>query len=134
MGLSNKIRQNPRAKIKWPVKVGPSNGRMVGETIDVSPNGVFISCQSPLKLNETFEMTLEVPELGYPLKASAEVVWSNIYGPDDKITPRGMGVRFLAISDEDRTVISNEVRHYLKLKEVEADADTPAIDAEHVGS
>jgi hypothetical protein len=74
MGLSNKIRQNPGAKIKWPVKVGPSNGRMVGETVDVSPNGAFISCQNPLKLNETFEMTIDVPQLGYPLKASAEVV------------------------------------------------------------
>jgi hypothetical protein len=60
------------------------------------------------------------------------VVWSNIYGPDDKINPRGMGVRFIEISDEDRRLITYEVTdnnlvqeasEYLNTLELETIAD-----------
>jgi hypothetical protein len=60
------------------------------------------------------------------------VVWSNIYGPDDKIHPRGMGVRFIEISDEDRRLITHEVTdnnlvqeasEYLNTLELETIAD-----------
>jgi hypothetical protein len=30
--------------------------------------------------------------------AEGEVIWSNRYGPDDEITPRGMVVRFTRLS------------------------------------
>ena len=43
------------------------------------------------------------------MKASVEVVFSNKYGPDDDISPRGMGVRFLNISGGERKVIAEEV-------------------------
>jgi hypothetical protein len=63
-----------------------------------------------------------------------EVVFSNIYGPDDDITPRGMGVRFINMSSKDRQFIAKEVLKQLKLKEVDARAlkglQTIAIDEE----
>jgi hypothetical protein len=43
------------------------------------------------------------------LHVKAEVVWSNEYGPNDEINPRGMGVRFLKISSQDRKLIAKEV-------------------------
>jgi hypothetical protein len=42
----------------------------------------------------------------------AEVVWSNVYGRDDEITPRGMGVRFLRISEEDQKYISDLIEEH----------------------
>jgi hypothetical protein len=48
------------------------------------------------------------------LKAKVEVVWSNIYGLDDQINPRGMGVRFLKISSEDRKEIAKEILQHLE--------------------
>jgi len=44
------------------------------------------------------------------LHVKAEVVWSNRYGPNDEINPRGMGVRFLKISSQDRKFIAKEVK------------------------
>jgi hypothetical protein len=52
-------------------------------------------------------MSINSPEKSLHVKA--EVVWSNIYGPDDEINPRGMGVRFLKISSQDRKFIATEV-------------------------
>jgi hypothetical protein len=42
----------------------------------------------------------------------AEVVWSNIYGYDDEVMPRGMGVRFVSISAEGRRLIAHEASQY----------------------
>ena len=64
-------------------------------------------CARPLRLNEVFHMSINAPEKSLHVKA--EVVWSNIYGPDDEINPRGMGVRFLKISSQDRKFIAKEV-------------------------
>ena len=106
-------RQNsicPRPELKWSVSAQVGGGIMHGETRDVSLQGAFIRCRNPLNLNEVFDMVVDVPEKS--LNVRAEVVWSNIHGPDDKITPRGMGVRFVEISKEDRRIIAQKLDHY----------------------
>mgnify|MGYP001815133516 FL=1 len=116
--MSQERRIYPRAKIKWPVKVETDKGTMNGVTSDVTPNGVFIHCQKPLRLNVVFEMAIDIPNSKHSIIAKAEVVWSNRWGPDDEITPRGMGVRFVKISSEARKFIARAAMNNLKSKEV----------------
>jgi len=91
---------------------------MDGVTSNVTPNGVFIHCQKPLKLNEIFELTIDIPNSDQTLKARAEVTWSNRWGPDDDISPRGMGVRFVKISSEARKFIARAAMNYLESEEI----------------
>lgn len=84
----------PKAKIRCPVTMKNGQGPMEGVTLYIGENTAFIQCSNPLKLNEVVDITIEVPLLNKPLETEAEVVWTNIYGPDDKITPRGMVVRY----------------------------------------
>jgi hypothetical protein len=49
-------------------------------------------------------MTINAPSRSF--EAKGLVVWSNIYGRDDEITPRGMRVRFIKISSQDRLFIA----------------------------
>lgn len=100
----------PRAKIKWPVIVQKSTGVIEGVTLNISSTGVFIGCRRPLRLNEVFDMVITAP--GQDIGAQAEVVWSNKYGPDDQITPRGMGVRFLNISEENQRFLAKAVNQH----------------------
>jgi uncharacterized protein (TIGR02266 family) len=116
--MSEERRVYPRAKIKWPVKVKTDKGTMDGTTSDVTPNGVFIHCQKPLRLNMVFIMAISIPNSEHSITAKAEVVWSNRWGPDDEITPRGMGVRFVEISSEARKFIARAAMNNLKSKEV----------------
>jgi uncharacterized protein (TIGR02266 family) len=116
--MSQERRVYPRAKIKWPVKVKTDKETMDGVTSDVTPNGVFVHCQKPLKLNVVFEMAIDIPNSKNSIAAKAEVVWSNRWGPDDEISPRGMGVRFVKISSEARKFIARAVINNLKSKEV----------------
>ena len=55
-------------------------------------------------------MVITAPDQDIGVKA--EVVWSNKYGPDDQITPRGMGVRFLDISEENQSFIAKAVNQH----------------------
>ena len=116
--MTQERRAYPRAKIKLPVTVKTDKGTMDGVTSDVTPNGVFIHCQKPLKLNVVFEMIINIPNSKNSLTAKAEVVWSNRWGPDDEISPRGMGVRFVKISSEARKFIARAAMSNLKSKEV----------------
>ena len=113
-------RKHPRVKIKWPVQVKTTEGAMDAVTLNISPDGAFISCPKPLNLNTVFDMIINSPEKEFEVKA--EVVWSNRWGPDDEITPRGMGVRFLSISSEHRKVIAQISLEELKSAKVEPKA------------
>ena len=116
--MADNQRGYPRADIKWPVVVKSNKRTMEGVTSNVTPNGVFIHCQKPLRLNEVFEMDISIPGSNQSLNARAEVIWSNRYGPNDDISPRGMGVRFVRISSEARKFIARAAMDYLKSKEV----------------
>ena len=116
--MAENQRGYPRADIKWPVVVKSDKRTMEGVTSNVTPNGVFIHCQQPLRLNEVFDMDISIPGSDQSLRARAEVVWSNRYGPNDDISPRGMGVRFLRISSEARRFIARAAIDYLQSKKV----------------
>jgi uncharacterized protein (TIGR02266 family) len=116
--------QHKRANIKWPVRVTTNNGPMEGVTLTVSSQGVFICCIHPFRVYDVCEMVLDVPNTKAPVHAVGQVVWSNAHGPDDNVSPRGMGVRFTRISGKDREAISRFVLTSLNLKDVQPDKGT----------
>lgn len=119
--MSADRRGYPRAKLKWPVVIKTEEGTMEGVTLNITPDGCFISCRKPLKLNVVFDMAVKIPKSKSSIKARAEVVWSNIYGPDDEISPRGMGVRFIKISSEARKFIAQASLEHFRALKVEAE-------------
>jgi c-di-GMP-binding flagellar brake protein YcgR len=112
-------RAYPRARLKWSVSAKVDGKIIEGATKDISVGGAYVCCANPLRLNVVFDMVINAPDKA--LRAKAEVVWSNIYGPDDYINPRGMGVRFLTISGEDRKIIAQAVMQYLQSSKEETD-------------
>ena len=101
-------RTYPRRELTWPISAQVGDSVIEGVTKDIGVSGAYVCCARPLRLNEVFDMVINAPDKSLNIKA--EVVWSNIYGPDDKINPRGMGVRFIEISDEDRRLITHELK------------------------
>jgi len=91
-------RKHPRADINWPVSMETSDGPVVAEVKNISLGGAFICCMKPLRLREVFRLTMIGPD-NEPVMATAEVVWSNVNVPKEKVINRGMGVRFINMSD-----------------------------------
>src|SRR5210317_915950 len=100
-------RQHQRAKVSWPVTIQTEEGTIERATYNISPDGAFISGLSPLELHEVVDMTISGPD--HPITVKARVVWSSNQIPPDEDMPRGVGVEFINISDEDREIISSLV-------------------------
>ena len=119
--MSKDRRGYPRAKLKWPVVIQTEEGSTEGVTLNITPDGCFISCRKPLRLNVVFELAIKIPNFKGSITANAEVVWSNIYGPDDEITPRGLGVCFVTIASEARKLIAQASLEHFKSQKIDAD-------------
>ena len=87
-------RKYHRAEVKWPVIVKHSKKPLESVTINASAAGAFIRCGKPIKPKEIVEIVINIPDIDPPFEIIGEVMWSNTYGPDDNITPHGMGVQF----------------------------------------
>lgn len=97
-------RQHPRFEVSWPVTIEVGQDKIQGEIANISLGGAFIQCKEPLSLNETFSIAINIPDRE-PIPAKVQVVWSNANIPEDKVVRRGMGVRYLEITDNDRKFI-----------------------------
>jgi hypothetical protein len=120
--LEQEKRIYPRGELTWPISAQVGGSVIEGVTKNIGVSGAYVCCARPLRLNEVFNMVINTPDK--PLNIKAEVVWSNIHGPDDEINPRGMGVRFIEISDEDRRLITHEVTDQNLVREASEYLDT----------
>jgi c-di-GMP-binding flagellar brake protein YcgR len=104
-------RVHPRANLRWHVSVQRGGEVTEGVTKDISEGGAYVCCANPLGPNEVLDMVINAPDK--LLNVKAEVVWASMSGLDDEITPRGMGVRFLNIGDEEKRIIAEAVAEHL---------------------
>jgi len=97
-------RESPRADINWSVSMETPDGRIEAHLKNISLGGAFICCEKPLSTGDVFPLTMFTPD-NVPITATAKVVWSNINVPQEKVINRGMGVRFLKMSDRHIQVV-----------------------------
>ena len=98
-------RKHHRAKVVWPVIMENNRNIISGETQDISAGGAYIRCRKPLKPLEV-SMYVSVSLLSPRIRAMAEVVRLDVLGSYNGVEYYGIGVRFVAISDEGRELIS----------------------------
>jgi len=91
-------RKHPRADVNWPVSIETAYGIIAAEVRNISLGGAFICCKKPLEMLKVFRMTMIGPE-NEPVLATAQVAWSNANMPEEMVINRGMGVRFIDMSD-----------------------------------
>ena len=97
--VEEKRREHLRADINWPVSMETSNGKIEAEARNISFGGAFICCDHPLPIGTVFGLIMMGPNKE-PVTATAKVVWSNVNVPAEKVINRGMGVRFISMSDQ----------------------------------
>ena len=116
-----------RAQVKWPVTMDTGEGPADGVITNINKNGAFIRCTRPLRLTETCKLTIQSPD--HPIQdVNAEVVWTNIHGPDDELSPRGMGVRFTTMPETEEKFLRKLVREQDNGEEVPSGPEVPAVE------
>lgn len=96
--VEKESRNHTRADIRWQVSMETPDGTIAADAKNISLSGAFICCAKPLPLGEVFLLTVTGPD-NEPFTATAKVVWSNVNVPEEKVVNRGMGVRFIKMSD-----------------------------------
>jgi hypothetical protein len=102
-------------------------GSADGVITNINNNGAFIRCRKPLRLTETCKLTIESSDREIQ-DVLAEVVWTNIYGPDDELSPRGMGVRFTGLPEAEEQFLRKLIRMIQEENGVKKVSEIPEID------
>jgi Tfp pilus assembly protein PilZ len=77
-----------------------------GTSVHFNDGGMLILCSQPAQLNAKLKLALKFPGIKNPIKVNGEVVWTNIHGPADSLSPRGMGVKFANLDrDTERLLV-----------------------------
>jgi c-di-GMP-binding flagellar brake protein YcgR len=113
-------RQHPRVAISWPAVLQTLDESIKVQLKDISLGGAFVVCRKPLSLKEKFQLSVEAPEQEAFL-LNAEVVWSNTNVPEDKVIYRGMGIKFVQNTDEDRQRLEYAITRQLQENNTEKD-------------
>ena len=107
------MRRHPRLQISWPAAVEIRYGSIKVRLKDISMGGAFVICRESIALNEQFRLYLEVPNQE-TFSLNAEVVWSNMNVPKEKVIHRGMGVRFVQNTDAARKRLEEAISGHLQ--------------------
>lgn len=107
-------RRHPRVAVSWQATIGTSPPGERVQLKDISLGGAFVVCAKPLDLNARFEITLQIPQQK-SLCLNAEVVWSNMNMPEERVVNRGMGIRFIDNEEKDRQRLNEALSAALKV-------------------
>jgi hypothetical protein len=109
--MGKERRKQPRIEVSWPVTVVADWGSVQGEIKNINVDGVMIVCEEPLRLNDTYQMSILPPE-HEAIGVKGKVVWSDAYCMDEEDGVFGIGICLIEISDENRKVLSNILADY----------------------
>ena len=97
-----------RLKLECPALIERSQGFTKVGIKEISINGAFVTCPRPLPVGETFQIKI-IFKKDKSLALKADVLWNNNNVPRDQVVARGMKVRFLQLSDNERQFIEEIV-------------------------
>jgi len=106
-------RRHPRIAVSWPVSIETSDRADNVQLKDISLGGAFVVCPEPLALNEKFKISIRIPNRA-PLCLNGEVVWSNRNMSADRVVNRGMGIRFIKNTENDRQRLNEALKASLE--------------------
>ncbi len=111
-------REYARVDVSWPVSIFAGAGLIEGEVKNISLGGALINCQSLPELEETFSLTIEIPNYLFPVTARVKKVRLNIYDSETDQTSVSyeLAVRFIDISKEDRQIFHGTIDRAFRTK------------------
>jgi len=106
-----------RAEPNWPAIIETSSGKTAEASVaSITHGSGFIASTIRLAIGEKFQLTIHLPDRD-PLQLRAEVTWSNMHLPDEKVMKRGMGIRFIEAGEDAICLINDTItQHALTLK------------------
>jgi uncharacterized protein (TIGR02266 family) len=80
-------------------------GQLLFESADLSVGGSFLKSELLLEVGETLVVEFHLPTLTRTIRAQSRVAWVRRFPHQGE--PSGMGLEFLAMSEEDRETLED---------------------------
>ena len=109
LATPNKRPAVERLKLECPALIERSQGFTKVGIKEITINGAFVTCPKPLPVGEAFQIKIMF-EKEKSLALKADVLWNNNNVPQDQIVARGMKVRFLQLSEDERQFLTEIVK------------------------
>jgi hypothetical protein len=103
---SLKRHHHARTEVRWEVSFITPQGKIAGETVNISSEGVMVSCQELPPLEDDFRMLIKPPN-HYPIDITGRVVWTTICNPISGAETIGVDVHFMSIPERDRLFLQS---------------------------
>jgi uncharacterized protein (TIGR02266 family) len=78
-------------------------GQLLFESADLSAGGSFLKSDLLLEVGETLVVEFRLPDVAHTIRAQGRVAWVRRF--PHAAEPAGMGLEFLAMSEEDREIL-----------------------------
>jgi hypothetical protein len=112
IAVNHKKQNRDRIKLKCPALVERPRGIMKTSVKEITLNGAFLTCPNPLPIGEAFQVKIFIAN-HHPLKFDADVLWNNRNVSVEKIVSRGMKIRFLQLSNNERLTLEKIISNPL---------------------
>jgi Tfp pilus assembly protein PilZ len=114
-----------RAEPNWPATFETSAGEKAEvRIVSVSQGSGFIKSDTRLEIGENFQLTIHLPDRP-ALELKAEVTWSNMHLPPEKVVNRGMGIRFIEAGEDAVCLIDDTISQHAAARKA---AENPAAE------
>ncbi len=105
---SLKKHHRARTEVRWEVSFITPQGKIDGETVNISSEGAMVSCQELPPLEDDFRMLIKPPN-HYPIDITGRVVWTTICNPVSGAETIGVDVQFMSIPEKDRLFLQSMI-------------------------
>jgi hypothetical protein len=109
------IAQPERVQLKRPALIEKAAGVMKVGIKELTTSGAFITCPHPFAVGESFTIKILLNH-STTHRFQAEVIWNNQNVINEEIVVRGMKVRFLKLSEQERKMIQETIALRLEAK------------------
>ena len=87
-------RQHLRRELSWLAAIESGRASISVRIKNISLGGAFVICNESIPLNQKLRIYIEAPDQD-AFALNAEVVWSNMNVPEEKVIHRGLGIKFV---------------------------------------
>ena len=95
-----------RLKLACPALIERPQGFTKVGIKEITFNGAFVTCPKPLPVGDNFQIKI-IFEKEKSLTLKADVLWNNDNVPPDQVVSRGMKIRFLHLSRDERLLLQD---------------------------
>jgi hypothetical protein len=106
-------RRHPRMEVSWSAAIEIGQASIKVRLKDISRGGAFVICQEPVPLNQKLRIYIEAPHQDM-FALNAEVVWSNMNVPQEKVIHRGFGIKFVQNTTAARNRLEEAIAYHSK--------------------